>query len=233
MPINMNGNDNDPAYRYKIPDFVVQIAGQGNGIFTMFRNIDDISKNMNHPKEVLLKYFASVTGSNYNPSKDSITGTHKPDDLKKIILQYIKYIVMCPSCNIPETIPKVVGNKKNPDLQLTCCACKNESLVKPQNKQITKGIDIIIKYLNGGGEWVINKGWMVLLNQSERAERKKARALNAAKKPDSNTETPDDDNVTTTKKYQANPFDALDVNSPSDEDSNSSADSSDIDIDAI
>ncbi len=103
-------------------------------------------------------------------------------------------------------------------------------MVKPQNKQITKGIDIIIKYLNGGGEWVINKGWMVLLNQNERVERKKERALKAKAE---SSETPVDDNVTTTQKYQANPFDALDVNSPSNEDDNSSADSSDIDIDAI
>lgn len=157
----MNGNDKDTSYRYKMPCFNVTIAGKGNGVYTIFNNINDISRTMNHPTEVLFKWLAAVTGSNYIPSRDTITGTHKPDELKELILTYIKYIVMCPKCGIPETVPKVIGTKKNTSLILCCSACKNESSVKSPNKNIDKGIDIITKYLNNGGSWTTTKGTMV------------------------------------------------------------------------
>ena len=167
MEINMNGNDNDPTYRYRIPAFNVTIAGQGNGIYTVFKNIDDISKRMNHPKEVLMKYIASITGSNYNQSRDAITGSHTSNELKIIILQYIKFLVMCPECSIPETIPQIEGNKKNSTIKLCCFACKGENPIKQSNKQIDKGTDIIIKYLKAGSEWKICKGSMVSQRKSK------------------------------------------------------------------
>ncbi len=167
MQINMNGNDNDTSYRYKMPAFNVQVAGKGNGIYTIFNNITDISKVMNHPVEVILKYIAAVTGSNYIQARNTVTGTHTSDELKQLILMYIKYLVMCPVCNIPETIPEVEGTKKNAKLKLCCSACKNVSNVTNPNKHIDKGIDIIIKYLNAGGTWKTTKGTMVQTSDSK------------------------------------------------------------------
>jgi len=160
MEMNMNGQE-DETYRYKMPTFRVQVAGKGNGIYTIFTNITDISKKINVPVEIILKYIALVTGSNYIPAKNTITGEHKSEDLNKIILVYIKHIIMCPVCNIPETVPEVEGSKKNSKLKLCCSACKNVSYITNTNKQIDKGIDIIIKYLNSGGTWKISKGTMV------------------------------------------------------------------------
>ena len=166
MSINMNGNDKDTSYRYTMPAFNVQVAGKGNGIYTIFNNINDISKAINHPSEIILKYIAAVTGSNYNQSKNTITGTHTPDELKQLILMYIKNLVMCQVCNNPETIPEVEGSKKNVKLKLCCSACKNVSNVTNSNKHIDKGIDIIIKYLNSGGTWKTTKGTMVQISDS-------------------------------------------------------------------
>jgi translation initiation factor 2 beta subunit (eIF-2beta)/eIF-5 len=163
--INMNGQ-NDPFYRYKMPTFIVTPGGKGNGIYTTFNNIDKICDAICHPEEVILKYIASITGSNLIMDRLQLTGTHSHETLEPIILEYIKYLVICPKCSIPETIPKLIGNKKNQSIVLTCSACKSESVVQESNKHITKGIDVIIKYLKTGKEWKITKGNMVIQNTS-------------------------------------------------------------------
>lgn len=158
MEFNMNGNDTDTANRYTMPGFEVTIAGKGNGIYTIFTNIDAISKKINHPAEVILKYIASATGSNYIQARNTITGSHKSNELKDLILFYIKHLVMCPMCGIPETMPQIDGAKKNTVINLYCTACHNTTQAKPINKHISKAIDIIIKYLKAGGEWKMTKG---------------------------------------------------------------------------
>jgi translation initiation factor 5 len=162
MEINMNGNTNDTSYRYTMNALNVTVAGKGNGIYTIFNNIEDICKSMNHPVEVVMGYIAASTGSNYIASRNTITGTHNTEELTAIILEYIKQLVMCPVCNIPETIPKMQGTKKNASLILCCSACKNETPVKGVNKRITKGIDIILKYIKTGNVWTTSKGTMVV-----------------------------------------------------------------------
>ncbi len=155
--MNMNGNDNDTSYRYKMPVFKVTVAGKGNGIYTIFNNIDDISKSLNHPVEVIMRYLATVSGSSYIQARETITGSHTPAELKELIMEYNKHLVFCSKCSIPETVPSLTGNKKNPTLQFSCSACKNITGAKQINKRIDRGIDIIIKYLKSGGEWKINK----------------------------------------------------------------------------
>lgn len=157
----MNGNTSDSNYRYKLPTFNITVGGKGNGVYTIFNNIELVSKKIGHPTEVIMKYIASITGSNYIPDRSTITGNHKVETLTDIILEYIKYFVICPHCSIPETVPSVVGSKKNSELKLTCLACKNDSIVRNVNKHIDKGIDIIIKYLKSEKTWIISKGTMV------------------------------------------------------------------------
>lgn len=156
--MNMNGNNNDTNYRYKMPIFNITIGGKGNGIFTIFNNITEISKALNHPTEVIMKYLAAVSGSNYIQARETITGPHTLDELGEFIIEYNKYLVFCQKCCIPETIPNLAGNKKNPKLEFCCSACKTTTEAKSTNKRIEKGIDIIIKYLKAGGEWKMHKG---------------------------------------------------------------------------
>ena len=156
--MNMNGNNNDTNYRYKMPVFDITIAGKGNGIFTIFNNITEISKALNHPAEVIMKYLAAVSGSNYIQVRETITGPRTLDELHESIIEYNKYLVFCQKCYIPETIPNLTGNKKNPKLEFCCSACKTTMEAKSHNKRIEKGIDIIIKYLKAGGEWKMHKG---------------------------------------------------------------------------
>ena len=161
MSINMNGNMNDMNYRYKMPKVITKISGRGNGIYTIFTNIEDVCKSINHPIEVILSYIATITGSNCIFERNTITGTHNGEYVTELLLEYIKYLIMCPKCNIPETIPVLNGKKKNMYITLNCSACKNETMVESINKRINKGTDIIIKYLKSGHVWPVSKGTMV------------------------------------------------------------------------
>lgn len=161
MTFNMNGNNIDTNYRYTLPEPKVQIMGKGNGIETVITNIDQISDKINHPSELLLKYISSISGSSYNKKNNRLAGIFSSDDIKEIILQYIKYVIMCPKCNIPETIPHVKGTKKNISIILCCSACKSDSPVENINKYTDKLISIIITHLKSNPEWKISKGTMV------------------------------------------------------------------------
>jgi translation initiation factor 2 beta subunit (eIF-2beta)/eIF-5 len=201
--MNMNGNDNDTSYRYKMPIFKVTVAGKGNGIYTIFNNIDDISKSLNHPSEVIMKYLASVSGSSYIQARETITGHHTPIELKEFIMEYNKYLVFCYKCNIPETIPSLSGNKKNPKLEFCCSACKNTTEAISNNKRINKGIDIIIKYLKAGGEWKIYKGTCVKQSVSNEFEE-------SEKLYEESTDQIHTDNlVQISAEEEANPFDFI------------------------
>lgn len=126
--LNIGGDPNDPSYRYKMPVIEVKIEGRGNGIKTIFLNINEIAKSLNRNVEYIMKWFGSELGSQSTINKDtnknmciySINGCHS--DLKKlqnILDQFIKKYVLCPRCKLPETYLTVVGSK----IQYTCNAC--------------------------------------------------------------------------------------------------------------
>lgn len=208
--MNMNGNDNDTNYRYKMPVFKVTVAGKGNGVYTIFNNIDDISKSLNHPVEVIMRYIAGSTGSSYIQERETITGPHEPTKLKEIIMEYNKHLVFCSKCGIPETVPSLSGNKKNPKLEFSCSACKNITEAKSANKRIDKGIDIIIKYLKAGGEWKVHKGTCV---KQAKSSDEQTDGVEQADSPDETKESEDmEDNfglAQTNAEEESNPFDFI------------------------
>lgn len=158
---NMNGS-NDINYRYKCPLPITKIMGQGNGIYTQFINMNKIAKIINHPLPIIMRYIAISTGSNYIEEKGIITGNHSSESIKKLLLLYIKHLIICPSCVIPETVPFI--EKK--DLKLTCFSCKKISHINDFNKNISKAINMIKKYLESGLTFKQTKGTTVF-NKSE------------------------------------------------------------------
>ena len=157
---------------------------------------------MNHPTDVVMGHIAAITGSNYIATRNTITGTHKTEEMTPIILEYIKHLVMCPKCNIPETIPKIQGTKKNATIILCCSACRNESPIKSVNKRIDKGVDIILKYLKAGNAWTTSKGTMV---------RQSDDPTNLIDLTDESSEKPNmiDGSMSEPKEDEINPFDSL------------------------
>ena len=70
--ININGSE-DNSYRYKMPVLQCAIKGNGNGIYTIITNLNDVSKYINHPPNLLLKFMSTYNGSMANEEKMSIT----------------------------------------------------------------------------------------------------------------------------------------------------------------
>ena len=70
--LNINGDSNDPFYRYKMPMLLSMQAGRGNGCFTLVENLSDVTESFNHPASIVFKYMGSVVGSNTTESKWSM-----------------------------------------------------------------------------------------------------------------------------------------------------------------
>ena len=51
--MNINPEINDPFYRYKMTKPNTRFAGGGNGSYTFFDNIEDVSSAINTPSQVL------------------------------------------------------------------------------------------------------------------------------------------------------------------------------------
>jgi hypothetical protein len=151
-----------------------------------------------------MKYLAAVSGSSYIQERETISGPHDSNKLKEFIMEYNKYLIFCAKCGIPETIPSLTGNKKNPKLEFCCSACKNTTEAKAVNKRIDKGIDIIIKYLKAGGEWKIHKGTCV--KQSKNTV--DTDIINEQSEV-ANDEIQSDNLVQTTLEEELNPFDFI------------------------
>jgi len=158
--ININGSE-DNSYRYKMPVLQCAIKGNGNGIYTIITNLNDVSKYINHPPNLLLKFMSTYNGSMANEEKMSITGSYTSDELHKTLQIYINRFVICPKCNIPETIPQInKQSKKNIILELKCSSCGSISSVLCNNKNEIKAYDLIVKYLEKN-LWTTTKGTMV------------------------------------------------------------------------
>lgn len=157
--INVNGS-NDDFYRYKMDKVIVSNKGNGNGLFTIINNLDEISKQINTPNEILYKYIANDLGSSFNEKKKSFTGTHTTDIIQKSICNYINDFVICNKCGIPEITYSLKGNNT---IVSKCSACGSYNLIKNNNKLNLKITDLILKYLQKNKNWTITKGNMVLL----------------------------------------------------------------------
>ena len=156
MPLNINGS-NDPYYRYKMDDIIIIHGGQGNGIFTIFNNVDQISNSLNTPSEILIKYLSYHLNSNYNDKKKSFTGHHTIDFINSGLFNYINSFVICTNCSIPELFysldNKIINSK--------CSACGSNQNFNFNTKIDNKCIENISKYLIKKS-WNISKGNIIL-----------------------------------------------------------------------
>lgn len=132
---NIGGDPNDASYRYKMPEIQVKIEGRGNGIKTIFTNVNDVSKSLNRNTEYVIKWFGYELGSQSTYNKEtkiySINGCH--DDLNKlqtILNQFIKKYVLCPNCKLPETYLKVINN----NIESNCNACGAVKILNDNHK---------------------------------------------------------------------------------------------------
>lgn len=116
--LNINGEDGDEFYRYKMPAIISQSL---NNNTTIILNIDDISKSLNRDSVEIISFMKKKL--NVGGNKSSISGKWSKQDLQKIIQIYIKENILCRSCGNPETIVEIKNKHKYQ--KCIACGCKN------------------------------------------------------------------------------------------------------------
>lgn len=151
--ININRSD-DPNFRYKMIKPKYEFIGKGNGCKTIITNLDKVCKSLGVPFSILLKHIGAKTGSNITNQDYSITGHISNKILDDCIFDYINIFLKCAICDLPETFPKIIGKKKNKDIQFNCRACGEHYQIKNPSTCQTKTINNIIKYIEEAkNEW--------------------------------------------------------------------------------
>lgn len=160
MTLNINGDNFDSSYRYRMPELDCTTTGSGKNCHTILTNLNDVSQSLGHPSNIILKFIAFKNGTSCKIENNSLKGHYSVSDLQQEIFNYINLFVMCSNCSIPELIPEInVISKKKKNIKLKCSACGNYTEPK-SDKVSVKTTDTIIKYIEKEG-WDIKKGTIV------------------------------------------------------------------------
>jgi len=121
--VNMNGSD-DPFYRY----LVKRIKVKHETGKTVIINNDIVSKQTGRPNDWIVSYIGQVLGvstniDKKNQNKCTLTGKHEEHIIQDKYFEFVKKYILCKHCDNPETLPKIIGKKKNTSIDLSCRSC--------------------------------------------------------------------------------------------------------------
>ncbi|ATZ80844.1 eukaryotic translation initiation factor eIF-5 [Bodo saltans virus] len=124
---------NDPFYRYKMSHVELKDEGYGNGLRTVFLNLEIISKELNRDPQMIITYLSVALGCKHIKNKEEtkdkemikwiLYGRFTKDEIQKHLYDFIDIFVLCSHCRNPET--KFVNEKK--ETLLSCSACSKQS----------------------------------------------------------------------------------------------------------
>lgn len=97
--VNINGDEFDPFYRYRVTQLKVSFANRYGGR-TVFGNIDTFCSELHTTKRLFMKYLgkrlATKTGDGY------CSGLVDLERLNDIIIDFINKYIICSDCGLPE-----------------------------------------------------------------------------------------------------------------------------------
>lgn len=134
---------NDPKFRYKMKPLNIKLVGKQDNWTTLILNSDDIAKLIKRPNEHISKYISYALSCPTKKEKEydclGFKGNYTAEIITKHFMDYVKYYVLCPKCDLPETklfIQKDKDKKKNLPIGLchNCDACGKISPVKSFDK---------------------------------------------------------------------------------------------------
>ncbi|KAK4212903.1 putative eukaryotic translation initiation factor 5 protein [Rhypophila decipiens] len=132
--INVQRDNPDPFYRYKMERIQTKIEGKGNGIKTVIPNLSSVAQSLARPGSYLIKYFGFELGAqtNIDPADDRwiINGAHESSKLQELLDGFIKNFVLCKHCKNPETDVHI----NDGNITLDCKACGRITKVLPSYK---------------------------------------------------------------------------------------------------
>lgn len=137
--------ENDLSYRYKMSKVILKDEGSGNGLRTVFVNLESIANDIKRDTVAIITYLASALGCKYisdkndeNNTKWILYGKYTKDTIQSHIYDFTNHFVICKHCKNPET--KFHVEKQN--VVLTCAACSKSSNIS-DNKYTIK----VTKYI--------------------------------------------------------------------------------------
>lgn len=117
--LNINNTD-DPFYRYKMPALAVR--KQTNCV--VIDNLTTVSKSLQRPAKMILKYFGMKLGTHVSVDKAAVNGTFSPSELQIALQEFIDQYVLCTDCGNPET--QITLKKKKYSMSCKACGCINQ-----------------------------------------------------------------------------------------------------------
>jgi translation initiation factor 5 len=126
---------NDPTFRYKIKPLNIKLVGKQDNWTTLIINSDEIAKLIKRPIEHISKYISHALSCPTKKEKEynclGFKGNYTSELITKYFMDYVKIYVLCPNCDLPETILFIQKEKDKPKgLSHICNACGKISLVK-------------------------------------------------------------------------------------------------------
>lgn len=139
MAINVNRENPDQFYRYKMPPLVAKVEGKGNGIKTVIVNAEAIGKALERPPTYVCKFFGCELGAqtqmDIKNSRYIVNGAHEEARLQDLLDGFIKKFVLCPECENPETYLTVSASKTK--ISQDCAACGYHGILDMRHKLTT------------------------------------------------------------------------------------------------
>jgi len=130
--VNIPRDNMDPCYRYKMHLIKVKVEGKGKMVKTVLENIDEVAKDLEVPTEYITKFFAYELSVQYQMKnkKHTLGSARNAEDLMGILDVFIEKLILCGTCNYPETVLCISKNQ----LALRCKACGNKTIVNYQHR---------------------------------------------------------------------------------------------------
>ncbi|EER01291.1 translation initiation factor 2 beta subunit, putative, partial [Perkinsus marinus ATCC 50983] len=167
--VNIPSDNDDPAYRYKMPKLVVKIEGRGNGIKTNIVNMVDVARALKRPPSYPTKFFGCELGaqSKFDEATDKaiVNGEHQQADMQSLLDKFIERYVLCQNCHLPEIDMSV----KKGDIKGVCKACGWRGNLDMTHKVAT----FILKNPPQGAEGF---GGIARTGKKDKAERQREKA---------------------------------------------------------
>ncbi|KAK7207421.1 domain found in IF2B/IF5-domain-containing protein [Myxozyma melibiosi] len=135
MSVNIQRDNHDPFYRYKMPLIVSKIEGRGNGIKTVIVNNADVARALARPPMYVTKFFGLELGAqtsiNETTDRYMVNGAHDAPKLQDLLDVFINKFVLCTSCRNPETDLVIT---KDQMIYKDCKACGKRSPIDIRHK---------------------------------------------------------------------------------------------------
>ncbi|KAK9460559.1 domain found in IF2B/IF5-domain-containing protein [Lipomyces oligophaga] len=135
MSINIQRDNRDPFYRYKMPPIISKIEGRGNGIKTAIVNNADVARALCRPPMYVTKFFGLELGAqtsvNETTDRYMVNGSHGAERLQELLDVFITKFVLCDACRNPETDIVIT---KDQMLYKDCKACGKRSPIDIRHK---------------------------------------------------------------------------------------------------